>query len=68
MKKFIEANYRKIIKVLLWASALIIGFILLNDIATAERGYDAIGGEIAIFALPVLWWAKPSLKDIKRGK
>ena len=67
MKKFIEANCRTIIKVLIWASVLIIGFIVAHNLATAERGYDAIGGEITIFALPVLWWAKPSLKDIKAG-
>lgn len=67
MKRFLKMNYKAIIKGLILIAVLIFGYIVLHDIATAERGYNAIGGEATIFLLPLLWWAKPSLKDIKAG-
>lgn len=39
---------------LLITGATIGGYILLHNIATAHRGYEAIGGEIAVFAVPFL--------------
>ena len=63
--KFLKENYKPILKGLFLACALIFGYTLLHNIATAQRGYNAIGGEIFVFFIPYLWWAIRSLKETK---
>ena len=47
-------------------AALIACFSILHNIATAERGYNAIGGEIFIFAVPYIIYAiHRNTKDTK---
>lgn len=52
--KFMRKNFKKILIAAVVIAAVFIGYDILHNIATAERGYDAIGGEIFIFLLPYL--------------
>jgi isoprenylcysteine carboxyl methyltransferase (ICMT) family protein YpbQ len=61
--KFWKANYKPILKGLILAAALICLYEVLHNTATAQRGYNAIGGEIFIFLAPYLWWAIKKLKE-----
>lgn len=67
--KFLKANRRMILK---WSFviALSVGaFIVLHKLATVQRGYNALGGEIFIFLIPLFVWLAPeikkSIKEIK---
>ena len=48
MKRFIKRNAKTIIKTVLIGAVAIVAYILAHETATAERGYEAIGGEIFI--------------------
>ena len=61
--RFIVHNRRAIIKGLALATVAIIAYEVAHDFGTAERGYNAIGGEIFIPFLIVL--AKPIWQMIK---
>ena len=62
--KFIRKNFKKILISTVVIAAVFIGYEILHIIATAERGYDAIGGEIFIFLMPYLIkTAKEAVKD-----
>jgi hypothetical protein len=61
--KFWKANYKPILKGVILAGVLIYGYTVLHNIATAQRGYNAIGGEISVFFIPLLWWAVKELKE-----
>ena len=67
--KFLKANKKQILKWgLIWAAS-IVGFFVLNKLATDVRRYNAIGGEGFMFLFPFLVWigskAKESIKEIK---
>lgn len=65
LTKFWKANYKPILKGVILAGVIIYGYTVLHNIATAIRGYNAIGGEIFIFLIPVLVLLAPSLKEMK---
>lgn len=48
MKKLFRRNVKTIMKCALTLSVAIIAYILVHKAGTAERGYEAIGGEIFI--------------------
>lgn len=48
IKRFLKQNYKAIIKAALILTAAIVAYILAHKAGTAERGYEAIGGEIFI--------------------
>lgn len=48
MKKFFKRNAEGIIKAVLTGSLAIVAYILAHKAGTAERGYEAIGGEIFV--------------------
>ena len=57
--RFLKEYYKPILIGLFLAAVLIYGYTLLHNIATTERGYNAIGGEIFIFLIPFLYWVAP---------
>lgn len=65
--KFLKENYKPILKGLILACVLICGYEVLHNIATEQRGYNAIGGEIFVFFVPFLWWAFSSLRESKKN-
>ena len=67
--KFLKANKKWILK---WVFVFVlsaVAFILLHKLATVERGYNAIGGEMFMFLIPFFVWVAPeikkSIKEIK---
>ncbi len=60
MKRFIKKHRKAILTVV----AAIAAYILLHKIGTAERGYEAIGGEIFALLIPVFVWLAPSFKEV----
>ena len=61
-----------IVKAALWLLAiiaLVAIYQVLHIIATAERGYKAIGGEIFVFIIPfIIYGFKDTLRGIKEKK
>jgi hypothetical protein len=47
-------RFKTAIITILSAAALFIAFFILNGIANAWRGYEAVGGEILVFVLPLI--------------
>jgi hypothetical protein len=44
-------------------------YVVLHKIATSQRAYDAIGGEIFMFLIPFFVWIAPEIKkSIKEFK
>ena len=69
MKKFFKKNLKFIIK---WADVLLASVMFYNIchyVATLDRGYEAIGGEMFMFLIPFFVWVAPeikkSIKEIK---
>lgn len=67
--KFLKENWKWILK---WVFVFVlsaVAFILLHKLATIERGYNAIGGEMFMFLIPFFVWVAPeikkSIKEIK---
>ena len=67
--KFLKENWKWILK---WVFVFVlsaVAFILLHKLATVERGYNAIGGEMFMFLIPFFVWVAPeikkSIKEIK---
>ena len=67
--KFLKANKKVILK---WFFVVVLSvgaFVGLNKLATVERGYNAIGGEMFMFLIPFFVWIAPeikkSIKEIK---
>ena len=67
--KFLKANKKVILK---WSFVFVlsaVAFAGLHKLATVERGYEAIGGEIFMFLIPFFVWVAPeikkSIKEIK---
>ena len=69
MKKFFKKNLKFIIK---WAVVLLASVMFYKAchyVATLDRGYEAIGGEMFVFLIPFFVWISPeikkSIKEIK---
>lgn len=65
MKKilnFIDQNSNTILKWVLTVGITIIVYEFLHRLGTAERGYDAIGGEIAALFIPLFVILAPKIK------
>ena len=67
--KALKANKKMILK---WFFVVVLSagaFVGLHKLATAERGYNAIGGEMFMFLMPFFVWVAPeikkSIKEIK---
>ena len=67
--KFLKANKKVILK---WFFVVVLSvgaFGGLHKLATVERGYNAIGGEMFMFLIPFFVWIakeiKKSIKEIK---
>ena len=69
MKKFFKRNYKFIIKWSVVLLASVMFYKVCHYIATLDRGYEAIGGEIFMFLIPFFVWVAPeikkSIKEIK---
>ena len=67
--KFLKANKKVILKWFFAAVLSVDAFVGLHKLATVERGYNAIGGEIFMFLIPLFVWIAPeikkSIKEIK---
>lgn len=67
--KFLKANKKVILKWFLVGVLTLIAFVGLHKLATVERGYNAIGGEMFMFLIPFFVWVAPeikkSIKEIK---
>ena len=69
MKKFFKKNYKFIIKWLVVLSVSVMLYKLCHYIATLDRGYEAIGGEMFMFLIPFFVWVAPEIKkSIKEFK
>ena len=69
MKKFFKKNLMFIIKWSVVLLASVMFYKVCHYIATLDRGYKAIGGEIFMFLIPFFVWVAPeikkSIKEIK---
>lgn len=67
--KFLKENKKWILKWLFVIMLSVVAFIGFHKLATLERGYDAIGGEMFMFLIPFFVWIAPeikkSIKEIK---
>ena len=71
MKRFIKRNRKKIIKTLAIVTVALIAYQIAHNVATAERGYEAVGGELfvpllVIFGKDILKLLAEPFKAIKR--
>ena len=48
IKRFLKKNYKGIIKAVLILTLALIAYVIAHKAGTAERGYEAMGGEIFI--------------------
>jgi hypothetical protein len=67
--RFLKANKKCILKWTFVFVLSVLAFIVLHKLATIERGYNAIGGEMFMFLIPLFVWIAPkikkSIKEIK---
>ena len=67
--KFLKANKKVILKWFFVVVLSVVAFVGLHKLATVERGYNAIGGEMFMFLIPFFVWIAPetkkSIKEIK---
>lgn len=73
MKKFLKRNGQAIIKYTLILAVAVIAYILAHKAGTAERGYEAVGGEIfvpllIIFAEDIWEIIKAPFKAVKSNE
>ena len=54
ISEFFKKHKKRIIKTAILVILLLIAFLILNMIATAQREYTAVGGEVFVFFLPFL--------------
>ena len=64
--KFIKRHYEKITLAVIIIVAAYIGFDIMHEMATAERGYNAIGGEVFGLLIPFMCYV--ALKNTKETK
>ena len=60
--KFLKANKKVILKWFFVFVLSAVAFVGLHKLATIERGYNAIGGEIFMFLIPFFVWIAPEIK------
>ena len=69
MKRFFKKNLKFIIKWVVVLLASVMFYKVCHYVATLDRGYEAIGGEIFMFLIPFFVWIAPeikkSIKEIK---
>lgn len=67
--KFLKENKKWILKWFFVILLSVVAFLGLHKLATIEREYNAIGGEIFMFLIPFFVWIAPeikkSIKEIK---
>ena len=67
--KFLKENWKWILKWTFVFVLSVVAFVVLHKLATVERGYNAIGGEMFMFLIPFFVWVAPeikkSIKEIK---
>ena len=67
--KFLKENKKWILKWFFVIVLSVVAFLGLHKLATVERGYNAIGGEMFMFLIPFFVWIAPeikkSIKEIK---
>ena len=67
--KFLKENKKWILKWFFVILLSVVAFLGLHKLATVERGYNAIGGEMFMFLIPFFVWIAPeikkSIKEIK---
>lgn len=67
--KFLKENKKWILKWFFVIMLSVVAFIGFHKLATLERGYDAVGGEMFMFLIPFFVWVTPeikkSIKEIK---
>lgn len=67
--KVLKANKKMILKWFFVVVLSAVAFAGLHKLATIERGYNAIGGELFMFLIPFFVWVAPeikkSIKEIK---
>lgn len=63
IKRFLKRNYKGVIKAVLILILALIAYVIAHKAGTAERGYEALGGEIFIPFLII--FAKDIWKIIK---
>ena len=67
--KFLKANKKWILKWFFVILLSVVAFLGLHKLATVERGYNAIGGEMFMFLIPLFVWIAPEIKkSIKEFK
>ena len=63
---------KKVIKWVLISVVSVIAFVIAHKLATVERSYNAIGGEMFMLLIPFFVWyvqdCKKQLKEDKNGK
>ena len=69
MKRFFKKNLKFIIKWVVVLLASVMFYKVCHYVATFDRGYEAIGGEIFMFLIPYFVWVAPEIKkSIKEFK
>lgn len=54
---------KKILRYILIAALTFGAFAVMHEMATAERGFQALGGELAAFMIPLFFWIAPGKKE-----
>lgn len=62
IKNFARNNWWEITKAVLLTIITILIYVYCHKLATIERGYEAIGGEMFAFLIPFALWMKSSWK------
>lgn len=69
VKNFLKENKKVILKWFFVFVLSAVAFVGLHKLATVDRGYEAIGGEMFMFLIPIFVWIYPeikkSIKDVK---
>ena len=66
-KKTFWQKHSRILKWLAVWTVTIIVYAILHKAGTAQRGYEAIGGEMFAFLIPFFVWNAPNCKGIFGG-
>ena len=62
IKNFARQHWWDITKAVLLTIITILAYEYCHHLATIERGYEAIGGEIFAFCIPFVVWVAPKMK------
>lgn len=68
MKKFLRKNITNIVLAAVATIVVIVIYNAAHNVATAQRGYQAVGGEIFLLVIPYLIYvANKNIKDNKKA-